>query len=147
MAINKAEWAEIESKIANVDQAGITKKHELFVKDMNKQIGDCVDKLSGIINKKIIEIDEEAKKREALFKKDRFSSTLDSVLNVLENHGYDYRGYITSILKYTSKYCEMQEKHESYAEWCKTREQGLSARAAKKTNNKPWDEGVIWDKD
>ena len=138
MAINKAEWAEIESKIANVDQAGITKKHELFVKDMNKQIGDCVDKLSGIINKKIIEIDEEAKKREALFKKDRFSSTLDSVLNVLENHGYDYSGYLSCILKYTSKYCEMQEKNESYSKWCEIREQGLSERAAKKTDNRIW---------
>ena len=81
----------------------------------------------------IIEIDEEAKKREAFLKENRFSTTLDSVLTVLENHGYDYKGYLIPILKYTAKYCKMQEKSESYANWCKTREQGLTERATNKT--------------
>lgn len=132
MAINKAEWAEIENKIANVDQAGITKKHELFVKDMNKQIGDCVDKLSGIINKKIIEIDQEAKKRDALLQTDRFSYTLDKVLTVLENHNCNDVN-LTDVLKYIAAYCKMQEKSYSYVQWVKTREQGLNERATNKT--------------
>ena len=110
MAINKAEWAEIESKIAKVDQAGIIEKQTKFENDTLKKLDIVAKEIGRQLNEKINEIDEEAKKREALFKKDRFSSTLDSVLNVLENHGYDYSGYLSCILKYTSKYCEMQEK-------------------------------------
>ena len=133
MAINKAEWAEIESKIARVDQAGIIEKQKKFENDIVKKLDTAVKQISGKVNEKINEIDEEAKKREAFLKENRFSSTLDSVLTVLENHGYDYKGYLIPILKYTAKYCKMQEKSESYANWCKTREQGLTERATNKT--------------
>lgn len=137
MAISKAEWAEIERKIASVDQAGIVKRQELFEKNMDKNFGDSVDSLCRKFNEKIIEIDEEAKKRKALLEKNRFAYTLDCVLSVLEKHGYQC-DYLTPILKYTTEYCKMQEKHESYAEWCKTREQGLSERAGKNTDNTIW---------
>ena len=36
MAISKAEWAEIESKIARVDQAGIIEKQKNFEDDIIK---------------------------------------------------------------------------------------------------------------
>ena len=133
MAINKAEWAEIESKIARVDQAGIIEKQKKFENDVVIKLDAAAMDMYGKVNEKIIEIDEEAKKREAFLKENRFSTTLDSVLTVLENHGYDYKGYLISILKYTAKYCKMQEKSESYANWCKTREQGLTERATNKT--------------
>ena len=133
MAINKAEWAEIESKIARVDQAGIIEKQKKFENDVVIKLDAAAMDMYGKVNEKIIEIDEEAKKREAFLKENRFSTTLDSVLTVLENHGYDYKGYLIPILKYTSKYCKMQEKSESYANWCKTREQGLTERATTKT--------------
>ena len=139
MAISRAEWAEIEKKIKSVDQAGIIEKHNLFVEDINKQIKDinkqidcCVKSLDAQMNEKFNEIDEEAKKRKALLEKNRFAYTLDCVLSVLEKHGYQ-GDYLTPILKYTTEYCKMQEKHESYAEWCKTREQGLTERATNKT--------------
>ena len=138
MAINKAEWAEIESKIAKVDQAGIKEKQTKFENDTLKKLDFVAKEIGRQFNEKINEIDEEAKKREAFLKENRFSSTLDSVLTVLENHGYDYKGYLIPILKYTAKYCKMQEKSESYANWCKTREQGLTERADKKTDNTIW---------
>lgn len=138
MAISKAEWAEIESKIARVDQAGIIEKQKNFEDDIVKKLNNAVKEISGKVNGKISEIDEEAKKREALLEKDRFSSTLNNVLNVLEHHKCDCDGYLISILKYTSKYCQMREKNESYATWCKIREQGLSERANKKTDNSIW---------
>lgn len=141
MAINKAEWAEIESKIARVDQAGIIEKQIKFENNTLKKLDTAMKDIRRQVNDKIDEIDEEAKKREALLKKDRFSSTLHSVLNVLDHHGckYDDSYIIRYILKYTSEYCEMQEQKESYTDWCKTREQGLSERAAKKSNNMTWD--------
>lgn len=141
MAISKAEWAEIERKIASVDQAGIVKRQELFEKNMDKNFGDSCDSLCRKFNEKIIEIDEEAKKRKALLEKNRFAYTLDCVLSVLEKHGYE-RDYLTPILKYTTEYCKMQEKHESYAEWCKTREQGLTERASDK-----WGKDIKWHND
>ena len=137
MAISKAEWAEIERKIAGVDQAGITEKHNLFVEDINKQIDCCVKSLNAQMNEKFNEIDEEAKKRAAVLSKNRFAHTLDCVLDVLEKHGLKCDD-LTPVLKYTTQYCKMQEKHESYAEWCKTREQGLSERAGKNTDNTIW---------
>lgn len=137
MAISKAEWAEIESKIARVDQAGITEKQKNFENDIVKKLNNAVKEISGKVNEKIDEIDEEAKKRKALLEKNRFAYTLDCVLSVLEKHGYEH-DYLTPILKYTTEYCKMQEKHESYAEWCKTREQGLTERADKKTDNRIW---------
>ena len=132
MAISKAEWAEIESKIASVDQVGIVKRQELFEKNMDKNFGDCVDSLCRKFNEKIFEIDDEAKKRAAFFEKNRFAHTLDCVLDVLDKHGLKCDD-LTPILKYTTQYCKMQEKHESYADWCKTREQGLTERASNKT--------------
>ena len=54
----KAEWAEIERKIASVDQAGIVKRQELFEKNMDKNFGDCVDSLCRKFNEKIFEIDD-----------------------------------------------------------------------------------------
>ena len=146
MAINKAEWAEIESKIAKVDQAGIIEKQKKFENDTLKKLDFVAKEIGRQFNEKINEIDEEAKKREALLNKNRFAHTLDCVLDVLDKHGLKCDD-LTPILKYTTQYCKMQEKHESYADWCKTREQGLTERATKKTNNKAWDEGVIWDKD
>lgn len=138
MAISRAEWAEIERKIAGVDQAGIIEKHNLFVEDinkqvenMNKQIDCCVKSLDARMNEKFKEIDDEAKKRAAVLSKNRFAHTLDCVLDVLEKHGLKCDD-LTPVLKYTTQYCKMQEKHESYAEWCKTREQGLTERARDK---------------
>ena len=110
MAISRAEWAEIESKIARVDQAGIIEKQKIFEDDIVKKLNNAVKEISGKVNGKISEIDEEAKKREDFLKQNRFACTLDSVLTVLENHGYDYKRYLIPILKYTAKYCKMQEK-------------------------------------
>lgn len=140
MAINRAEWAEIESKIERVDQTGIIEKQKKFENDILKKLDTAVKDIRRQVNDKIDEIDEESKKREALLNKDRFAHTLDCVLDVLDKHGFKCDD-LTPILKYTTQYCKMQEKHESYADWCKTREQGLSERAAQKTNN------IIWDKD
>ena len=137
MAINKAEWAEIESKIARVDQAGIIEKQTKFENDTLKKLDIVAKEIGRQFNEKIDEIDEEAKKRKALLEKNRFAYTLDCVLSVLKKHGYQC-DYLTPILKYTTEYCKMQEKHESYAEWCKTREQGLSERAGKNTDNTIW---------
>ena len=137
MAISKAEWAEIESKIARVDQAGIIEKQTKFENDTLKKLDIVAKEIGRQFNEKIDEIDEEAKKRKALLEKNRFAYTLDCVLSVLEKHGYE-RDYLTPILKYTTEYCKMQEKHESYADWCKTREQGLTERADKKTDNTIW---------
>lgn len=134
MAISRAEWAEIESKIAGVDQAGITEKHDLFVKDINKQIGNCIKTINEALNEKFEEIDQEAKKREEFLKTSRFAHTLDCVLDVLEKHGLKCDD-LTTIFKYTTQYCKMQEKRESYADWCKIREQGLNQRVPKKVGN------------
>ena len=141
MAISRAEWAEIEIKIKSVDQAGIIEKHNLFVEDINKQIKDinkqidcCVKSLDAQMNEKFNEIDDEAKKRAAVLSKNRFAHTLDCVLDVLEKHGLKCDD-LTPVLKYTTQYCKMQEKRESYADWCKIREQGLNERAPKKVGN------------
>ena len=138
MAINKAEWAAIENKIASVDQNGIIQRQKEFEKDIIKNLDICMKNFDKKINEKVNEIDQVAKKREEILRTDRFSYTLDRVLKVLENHGCSTDSYLMSILKYTSKYCEMKEKHEGYAEWCKLREQGLSERATKKTDNTVW---------
>lgn len=146
MAINKTEWEQIKSMLLGVDQVGIEEKFDKFRGEVDAKMSACEGFWDRQINKKLDEIDKSAESWKQQLNSDRFSVTVDNVLTVLEKHGYNfpinkqvgryeegthfdvYTVDLHDVLKFASEYCQKLEEKDSYLQWCKIKDAGLTER-------------------